>query len=132
MHVGILIISHAGIGAAMLGTAQYMMKESPLDIKIITVNRDSEYDDLMTRTKEMISDLDTGSGVLILTDLYGSTPSNIAYKLAEESNIKVVSGINLSMLLRVFNYPELELEQLAEKAHTGGIDGIVINKKEKE
>lgn len=131
MHVGILIMSHAGIGAAMLGTAQYMMKECPLDVKIITVNRDSEYDDLMVRTQEMVSELDTGSGVLILTDLYGSTPSNIAYKLAEQSNIKVVSGINLSMLLRVFNYPKLSLEELAEKAHDGGVNGITINEEKK-
>ena len=129
MHVGILIMSHAGVGASLLGTAQYMMKDCPLNVKTLMANRDSEFDDLMVRTEEMIEELDQGHGVLILTDLYGSTPSNIAYQLAELQNIRVVSGLNLSMLIRVFNYPELSLDELAEKAYSGGIDGITINER---
>jgi len=62
--------------------------------------------------------------VLVLTDLYGSTPSNIAQKLIAQRNVHVVSGLNLSMLIRILNYPQLPLLELSEKAVSGGKDGI--------
>ncbi len=62
--------------------------------------------------------------MVILTDLYGATPSNIAASLSGQHATRAVSGVNLSMLIRVLNYPELSLDELAEKARSGGIDGI--------
>jgi PTS system ascorbate-specific IIA component len=67
-----------------------------------------------------------GHGVLILTDLYGSTPGNIAKNLLVDSGFKLVSGMNLPMLIRILNYPELDLEAMAEKAVSGGKDGILL------
>jgi len=64
--------------------------------------------------------------VLILTDAYGSTPSNIANRLAAIVTSKVIAGVNLPMLLRVFNYPEKSLEELSTTAFDGGKDGIII------
>jgi len=64
--------------------------------------------------------------VLILTDAYGSTPSNIANRLAAIVTSKVIAGVNLPMLLRVFNYPEQSLEELSTTAFEGGKDGIII------
>ena len=60
----------------------------------------------------------------VLTDMYGSTPSNIACRLTG-THTKVVAGINLPMLIRVLNYPRLTLTELAEKALSGGRDGIM-------
>ena len=68
--------------------------------------------------------LDKGNGVLILTDIIGTTPSNIA-KSINHKNIRVVAGLNLSMLLNVFNYPTNSLNDLADKAIEGGIAGIM-------
>jgi len=127
MSVGILIISHNGIGAALFGTANFMIKECPLDVKLLSANRDSDVDDLYESAILLVKELDSGDGVLVLTDLYGSTPSNIANSLHEYANINIVTGLNLSMLIRVFNYPELNLADLTEKAYSGGIDGITIN-----
>ena len=62
-----------------------------------------------------------------MTDLFGSTPSNIAHRLSEKNNVSVVTGINLSMLIRVLNDPRLNLEEMTKKACSGGIDGIKIN-----
>ena len=73
----------------------------------------------------MIEQLDQGDGVLILTDMYGSTPGNIACALGQNNRVAVVAGLNLPMLVRVLNYPQLDLHTLAEKAESGGRIGIV-------
>ncbi len=126
MSVGLLIISHDGIGPALLGTAKSMLKDFPLRTKLLTASRDSDPAELASSAIELIEELDDKEGVLVLTDLYGSTPSNIAQKFMNEKNICVVTGLNLSMLIRVFNYPQLGLDDLAEKAISGGKDGIVM------
>ncbi len=124
MSVGILIMSHDGIGPALLGTATLMLDNCPLQTKLLTASRDCDPDQLMEDAVEQIKNLNTGEGVLILTDLYGSTPCNIAQKLTSQKHVEVVSGLNLSMLIRVFNYPQLTLPELSEKAVSGGQDGI--------
>jgi PTS system ascorbate-specific IIA component len=124
MSVGVLIISHDGIGPALLGTATLMLNDCPLQTKLLTVSRNCDPDQLTEDAVEQIEALDTGEGVLVLTDLYGSTPCNIARKLTSQRHVHVVSGLNLSMLIRVFNYPQLTLEELSEKAVSGGKDGI--------
>lgn len=124
MSVGVLIISHDGIGPALLGTATLMLNDCPLQTKLLTVSRDCDPDQLAEDAIEQLDALDSGDGVLVLTDLYGSTPCNIAQRLAPQHHIQVVSGLNLSMLIRVFNYPQLTLEELSENAISGGKDGI--------
>lgn len=124
MSVGVLIITHDGIGPALLGTATLMLDNCPLQTKLLTTSRDCDPDQLREEAVEQIKILDTGEGVLILTDLYGSTPCNIAQKLTSEGQVAVVSGLNLSMLIRVFNYPQLTLLELSDKAVSGGRDGI--------
>lgn len=125
MSVGILIISHDGVGAAILGTATFMLNGCPLDTKLLSASRESDPEELLNDAMEEIQTLDQGDGVLVLTDLYGSTPSNIATQLVQNGKIRSVSGLNLSMLIRVLNYPDLDLDELAEKALSGGVDGIV-------
>ena len=126
MSVGLLIISHDGIGAALLGTATFMLNKCPLQTRLLTASRDCNPDELIADAVEEIASLDTGNGVLVLTDLYGSTPSNIAKNLSEKANVITVTGLNLSMLIRVLNYPDLDLGSLADKAASGGKDGIVL------
>jgi mannose PTS system EIIA component len=126
MSVGLLIISHDGIGPAILGTATFMLNGCSLQTRLLAASRDCDPDELIADASEQIAALDEGDGVLILTDLYGSTPSNVAKIFSSKSRVRTVTGMNLSMLMRVFNYPQLDLEQLAEKAVSGGRDGIVL------
>lgn len=127
MSVGVLIITHSGIGAAIYGTANFMINESPLNIKLLSASRESDADELLESAILLIRELDSGEGVLVLTDLYGSTPSNIALKLYEYAEVAVVTGLNLSMLIRVMNYPQLSLYELSEKAYSGGVDGVALD-----
>lgn len=126
MSVGLLIISHNGIGPAMLGTATFMLDGCPLQARLLAASRDCDPEELIADASEAIATLDEGDGVLILTDLYGSTPSNVAKKLSTRPRVRAVTGMNLSMLMRVLNYPQLNLDQLADKAVDGGKDGIVL------
>lgn len=125
MAVGLLIMTHNGIGPALLGTATLMLEGCPLTAKLLNVSTDGDPDQLLIDATELTDELDSGDGVLILTDLPGSTPSNIASEIAKsKNNIRIVSGVNLSMLIRILNYPDCNLDEITEKALSGGRDGI--------
>jgi len=128
MSVGLLIITHNNIGQQLINTAMAMLETCPLQAEHFAVHNDCNLEDTIAEASKRVSRLDTGDGVIILTDMYGSTPSNIANHLSKEHNVKVVSGVNLPMLIRVLNYPRLNLVQLAEKARSGGQDGIMVCK----
>jgi len=125
MAVSILIIAHDEIGQALLSAANKTLGELPLQSTAITVSFDADPERLVPKLKDLAKTLDEGDGVLILTDLYGSTPSNIAANLHLHDQIRVVSGLNLPMLIRVMNYPQSDLCTLAQKAFSGGKDGVI-------
>ena len=124
MSVGILIITHSNIGASLFDAVTSVMGSCPLPTRLLPVSLDSEPDTLVDSAQEIVRELDQGQGVLVLTDMYGSTPSNIACRLMN-GKVRVVAGINLPMLVRVMNYPGLDLNQLATKALSGGHEGVV-------
>ncbi len=126
MTVGILLITHPGVGSAMLHTATRILGKTAMPIKCLDVPPDAATDPVCERARSMLKVLDRGAGVLVLTDLYGATPHNIAQKIACGSMAtSVLSGLNLPMLLRVFNYPADDLHTLASKAAEGGSRGIM-------
>ena len=126
MNVGILIITHGQIGQNLLDTATRVLGVCPVAVKALSVPFDCNPDDKLAQASGIVDELEAGDGVLVLTDMYGSTPSNIANRLMARRGVQIVSGINLPMLLRVLNYPELQLEELVKKAVTGGHDGVRI------
>ena len=93
MSVGLLIITHDGIGASLLGTATFMLNGCPLQTRLLTASRDCDPDELIADAIEEIATMDSGDGVLVLTDLYGATPSNIARKLPGQVHVCSVSEI---------------------------------------
>lgn len=126
MSVSILIISHDEIGSALLNTVkQTFGSELPLATATVELQANANPEELIPKLKNVVQALDQGDGVLILTDLFGSTPSNVAQKIQNCQSIRMVSGLNLPMLIRVMNYPRLNLAQLVEKARTGGQCGII-------
>lgn len=124
MSIGILLMTHPGVGAALLATASRLLAVCPTRIRCLDVPVDANTDTILMQASKEMLDLDDGEGVLVLTDAYGSTPSNIACRLAEDHYAKVVSGLNLPMLIRVFNYFTEDLDTLSRKAVKGGIRGI--------
>lgn len=124
MSVGVLIITHSNIGLSLYDAVTSVMGNCPLPTRVLPVSLDSDPEKMVHQARQLIAEIDQGQGVLVLTDMYGSTPSNIACKLAN-GRVNVVAGINLPMLVRVMNYPNLDLHQLAGKALTGGHEGVI-------
>ncbi len=126
MTVGLLLITHDRIGQELLDTATTTLSVCPLRARVLSVPEQVDPAELYDDASDLLHRLDEGAGVLVLTDAYGSTPSNVASRLAQKEKVAVIAGLNLPMLLRVLNYPDLPLFDLAEKAVTGGRDGIIV------
>jgi PTS system mannose-specific IIA component len=127
MTVSILIITHGNIGKELLATAKTMLGKLPLKCETLTVSNACNPDKLMLEAQRICKKIDDGDGVLVLTDIFGSTPSNICNKLKRDSdiNVHVIAGLNLPMLIRALNYPQLKLNDIIDKALSGAHDGII-------
>jgi len=131
MAVGILLICHNRIGQQLIETATDMMERAPMPVAELPVFQDDDPIELLNRARKRFADLDQGQGVLVLTDMYGSTPSNIAHRLRDKDGVRVLSGVNLPMLVRAMNYPNLSLGEMTERVASGGRDGIIEGQGEK-
>ena len=123
MKVGILLVTHSDIGKQLLLTATSVFGKNPFQVELLSVDNYDQPNDVKELAQKYVKFLDNGAGVLVLTDIIGTTPSNIACSINHDK-IKVVAGLNLSMILNVFNYPEKSLDQLSIKALEGGIQGV--------
>ncbi len=128
MSVGILLVTHEGIASSLMAAARRVMRVMPLKVGIFEVPWDVGEGVVSSRTlRQELRELDEGKGVLVLADLYGATPFNLAAEHEPGRTLLRVAGLNLPMLLRVLNYPEKGLQELAEVARDGGRAGVVID-----
>lgn len=124
MKVGLLIITHDGIGNAVLKSAQSAYGGCPMPCQAMVTERAADPDRVFAAARQHVEELEHGDGVLVLTDLFGATPCNIATRLLSLPNVGLVAGLNLGMLMKVFNYAALPLDQIIEKAVSGGLDSV--------
>lgn len=127
MSVSLLIVAHAPLGSAILEVVVGTLGTNPMHTEVQDIERDCEPDAVRRKTRRLVEELDDGDGVLVLTDIYGSTPSNIACALLDKPNVRIVTGLNVPMLIRVMNYARLDLDALTEKAVSGGHDGVGLH-----
>jgi len=127
MSVGILLVTHPGIGPALRDTAEALLKRLPLAVGCCEVGFDDlPADVLLANASAAMRGVDQGDGVLLLSDLYGASPANLAARLAQLGTpVRRVAGLNLSMLLRTLNYAEQSLDELTETAAAGGRNGVI-------
>lgn len=127
MSVGLLLITHQPLGSDLVGIASRILGDLPAGLEALEVVNDVPREDLLADARCRLERLDRGDGVLVLTDLYGSTPANVAVALlTDQERLRVIAGVNLPMLLRALNYAELDLDAVAEKALQGGRNGVVL------
>ena len=125
MSVGILIVTHPGIGSALAHSAQRIMGEASLKTFCLDIPVDSDVERTELEISQALANLDSGDGVIILSDIYGATPNNLARKFAAPGHVHIVSGVNLPMLIRLYNYPDTDLPKLCELAAEGVQRGIM-------
>lgn len=128
--VGILLITHNALGACLIDCASHVTGGHPEHIAALAVRADDDPASVLTRAKELVTTLDQGSGVLVLSDMFGATPSNIARQLLEPGKVEGLAGANLPMLVRAITYRKAPLAQVAEKAMSGCIMGVLRMEKD--
>ena len=123
--IGLLIIAHGTLGESLIHCASHVMGKRPLYLRQLGVTIHDEPDAILPQGRDLVRFLDQGDGVLVLTDIFGATPSNIACRLLEPGRVQGVSGVNLPMLIKALSYRDLPMETLIEKALNGANEGIV-------
>lgn len=123
--VGIIIVTHVMLGDAFMACAQHIMGREMPNLAQLAVSKADDPDEVVARARRMIEALDDGSGVLLLTDIFGGTPSNVANRLIVPGRVEAVAGVNLPMVVRALTYCHQPLEIVVSKAITGGLEGVL-------
>jgi PTS system mannose-specific IIA component len=123
--VGVVIVTHGQFGNHLLEAAQTILGPQE-QCAHVAVEGTEDVDGILGQIKNAVKKMDTGQGVIILTDMFGGTPSNISLSLLQAGKVEVLTGANLPMLLRILSMREQELSQLALEAKNAGIQGIVV------
>lgn len=124
--INIMLVAHAPLGDALLHCVHHIFGERPDGLVSVDVVADADPRALARQLQELLTTLDDGSGVLVLTDMVGSTPSNIASDVAQGHHAVVITGVSLPMLLRALTYRNESLDSLVEKTMRGGHNAILV------
>lgn len=124
--VGLLIITHCRLGQELLEAAEFILGSlEAVDYVLIDTSKDS--DTVRGLIEEKIQSLDRGNGVLVLTDMFGGTPSNLALSFLQQDTVEVVTGVNLPMVIAVAqNREQNSLAQIADIAKNAGCRSISL------
>ena len=123
--IGILIITHGTLGESLIHCASHVLNKRPPGLKQLGVTAQDDPALLLPQARALVKELDDGAGVLILSDMYGGTPSNLASKLVAPGKIEAVAGVSLPMLIRVLTYRDRDLQIIVTKAISGGCEGVI-------
>ncbi len=123
--IGILIISHGTLGESLIHCASHMLNKRPPQLRQLGVTAQDDPAQLVPQARTLIRELDDGNGVMVFTDMYGGSPSNIAAKLVIPGKVEAVAGVNLPMLVRALTYRDKSLAEMVTKAISGGCEGVL-------
>ena len=123
--IGILILTHGTLGESLIHCASHVLNKRPPRLKQLGVTAQDDPALLLPQARALTKELDDGAGVLILSDMYGGTPSNLASKLVAPGKIEAVAGVSLPMLIRVLTYRDRDLQTIVTKAISGGCEGVI-------
>lgn len=101
--IGIVIVTHCQLGEALIDAAEFILADKLKEITPVSIDINEDADMLRKKVAEGIKSVDSQNGVLILTDMFGGTPSNLSYSFLEEGHIEVISGVNLPILIKAIN-----------------------------
>ena len=123
--IGILLVTHNGLGDSLVDCVRHVLGSVPPNIKVLSVLADDDPQRKEEEGRTLIAQLDTGNGVLLLSDMFGATPCNIARRLYQPGHVEGVCGVNLPMLMRVVCYSHKPLAEAMQKALESGRNCIL-------
>ena len=125
--IGIVIVTHCQLGEALIEAAEFIIGERPGSLQSVSIDLSENADKLRNKISQEIKKVEEQEGVLILTDMFGGTPSNLSYSFLEEGRIEVLSGVNLPILIQAANMREnMKLDQLASELESFGKKSISL------
>jgi len=123
--IGVLIIGHDRLPESLAQAAAHVLGARPPQFDVLPMTCDDDPLDVLPRARTALAKLDTGEGVLILSDIYGATPCNLVGKLIDAGRVEAVAGVNLPMLVRALTYRTKGMETMVKKAVSGGCEGVL-------
>lgn len=123
--VGILLLTHAPLGNAFIEATSHVFRGRPERMEAIDVRADQDPYEVKRLAQAAIARIDDGTGVMVITDVMGGTPSNCTLQLCQPGHVEVIAGISLPMLLRAITYRNDTLDVVVEMALAGGQSGVV-------
>jgi PTS system mannose-specific IIA component len=123
--LGILIVTHGKLGEALISAATHIVGKPLSHVRALSVDGLDDPDTLLSTARAMAQQLDQGDGVLVLSDICGGTPCNVATRLVAQGRIDAVSGVSLPMLVRALTYRDRPLAEVVAKALIGGTEGVI-------
>ena len=124
MSVALFFISHEGIASNLIHIGEAILQKKNNNLACCEVPMDADITTMLDDIEIQLAQLDTAQGLLVITDIYGGTPSNIAQKIADKHQADLISGINLPMVIRLLNYRDEAITTLLQKALDGAKKGI--------
>ncbi|OGR38420.1 MAG: PTS fructose transporter subunit IIA [Desulfobacula sp. RIFOXYB2_FULL_45_6] len=101
--IGILLVTHANLGTALIETLEFISGKNEKNLSAVSIDIQEDPEGLRKKIKKAISEVKTESGIIILTDMFGGTPSNLSYSFLEDGQVEVISGVNLPILFKAVN-----------------------------
>ena len=123
--IGILLITHGTYGEALIQNVCHVLNKRPRLIAQLGVAAQDDPLDILPLATMLLKEVDGGNGVLVMTDIYGATPANLALKLLKPGRIEGVAGVSLPMLLRAITYRDKGMDTMMSKAISGARDGVM-------
>jgi PTS system mannose-specific IIA component len=124
--IGALVVTHGHLGQELVAAAEMIVGEIS-HIQAVTIGWHDDVNDAQTEIEKHISEVDSGSGVLILTDMFGGTPSNIALSFHNPGTVDILTGVNLPMIIKIANQKEGDtLQSLARAVRDQGRSSIAM------
>ncbi len=123
--IGILIVAHDSLGDSLADAVTHVLGARPPQFEVLAVHASDDPLLLLPAARQQVERLEAGDGVLVMSDIYGATPCNLACKLLQPGRIEGLAGVSLPMLVRAVTYRSKDMETMIRKAVSGGCDGVL-------
>ncbi|MGH7908920.1 MAG: PTS sugar transporter subunit IIA [Thermodesulfobacteriota bacterium] len=129
--VGVVVITHGKLAEELISSVKFVVADkSAVKMEGVSLDPREEFETFSQKIKNTIKRIDDGDGVLLVTDMFGGTPSNVSLTFLEEKKVEVISGVNLPMLLKLATISsKLTLDEAVKIAESAGRDNIIVASK---
>ena len=123
--VGILLVTHGAVGEALIAAAAHVLGHAHASLRALPVQASDTPESIDVKARTLIAEIDDGAGVLVISDICGGTPCNVATRLGAPGAVEVICGASLPMLVRALTYRDQPLASVMQKALSGGNQGVM-------